>query len=92
MATIIRTRVVAHGTVQGVFFRDTCRRTAKAAGVAGWVRNRPDGAVEAVFEGTDAQVAAMVAWCRTGPPTARVLHLEAHTERVEGLTSFEIRR
>ncbi|MGH3491592.1 MAG: acylphosphatase [Actinopolymorphaceae bacterium] len=92
MATIIRTRVVAHGTVQGVFFRDTCRRTAKAAGVAGWVRNRPDGAVEAVFEGTDAQVAAMVAWCRTGPPTARVLRLEAHTERVEGLTSFEIRR
>lgn len=91
MATIIRARVVAHGTVQGVFFRDTCRRAARAAGVTGWVRNRPDGAVEAVFEGTDAQVGAMVDWCRAGPPTARVLRFEAHTERVEGLTSFEVR-
>jgi acylphosphatase len=92
MATIVRTRVVAHGMVQGVFFRDTCRRAAKAAGVTGWVRNRRDGTVEAVFEGSDAQVGAMVDWCRAGPPTARVVRLEAHTERVEGLTSFEIRR
>ncbi|MEQ4207168.1 acylphosphatase [Actinopolymorpha sp. B9G3] len=92
MSAIIRTRVVARGRVQGVFFRDSCRRAANAAGVAGWVRNRHDGAVEAVFEGTEVQVATMLDWCRTGPPTAQVLHLESHDERVEGLTSFEIRR
>jgi acylphosphatase len=92
MAALIRTRVVAHGMVQGVFFRDSCRRAAKAAGVAGWVRNRHDGTVEAVFEGTEDQVGTMLDWCRSGPPMARVLHLEAHDERAEGLTSFEIRR
>ncbi|HZC27667.1 MAG TPA: acylphosphatase [Actinopolymorphaceae bacterium] len=88
----IRTHVVVNGVVQGVFFRDSCRRTATRLGVAGWVRNRRDGAVEAVFEGADAQVRAMVDWCRSGPPMARVDHLDARTEAPEGLASFEIRR
>lgn len=91
-APTIRTHVIVNGVVQGVFFRDTCRRTASRLGVAGWVRNRHDGAVEAVFEGADDQVRAMVDWCRSGPPMARVEHLEAHIETPEGLASFEIRR
>jgi acylphosphatase len=91
-AQLVRTRVVVHGMVQGVFYRDTCRRSASTLGVSGWVRNRRDGTVEAVFEGSDAQVQAMVDWCRKGPPLARVLKIESRRERPEGLTSFEIRR
>ncbi len=89
---VVRIRVVVRGMVQGVFFRDTCRRTAAGCGVAGWVRNRRDGTVEAVFEGPDARVRAMVDWCRDGPPMARVERVESHTETPEGLGSFEIRR
>lgn len=89
---MIRRRVVVHGLVQGVFFRDTTRREAKARGVAGWVRNRPDGTVEAVFEGEPDAVAALVEFCRQGPPRARVERLEEREERPEGLTGFEIRR
>ncbi len=91
-AQLVRTRVVIHGMVQGVFYRDTCRRSASSLGVAGWVRNRRDGTVEAVFEGGDAQVQAMVDWCRTGPPLARVLEVESRRERPEGLAGFQIRR
>jgi acylphosphatase len=91
-AQLVRTRVVVHGMVQGVFYRDTCRRSASSLGVAGWVRNRRDGTVEAVFEGSDAQVQAMVDWCHSGPPLARVLKVESRRERPEGLAGFEIRR
>ncbi|MET1002244.1 MAG: acylphosphatase [Acidimicrobiia bacterium] len=69
---MIRVRVVVTGRVQGVWFRESCREQARANGVAGFVRNRADGAVEAEFEGPDAAVARMVAWCREGPPRARV--------------------
>jgi acylphosphatase len=67
-----RVRVVVRGRVQGVFFRASCRRRASDLGLAGWVRNRADGAVEAVFEGEPGAVEAMLAWCREGPPDASV--------------------
>lgn len=86
-----RTRVVVSGMVQGVFFRDTCRRTAESAGVAGWVRNRSDGTVEAVFEGPAEAVEAMVAWCRHGPRHARVSDVTTHPEQPEGAPTFRIR-
>jgi acylphosphatase len=77
--------------VQGVFFRDTIRRQAAAHGVAGWVRNRPDGTVEAVFEGDPEAVEAMLAFCHEGPRGARVDRVEISDEEPEGLTSFEVR-
>ena len=70
---VIRRRVVAHGRVQGVFFRDTCRRQALAYSVSGWVANREDGAVEAVFEGEPYAVKAMVDWARRGSVHATVI-------------------
>ena len=87
---MVRRRVVAHGRVQGVFFRDSTRRRAEAAGVAGWVSNRPDGAVEAVFEGEPAQVEALVEFCRRGPGRAEVERLEESEEQPEGLAGFRI--
>lgn len=88
---MIRRRVVVHGDVQGVFFRDSCRGEAAAAGVTGWVRNRSDGAVEAVFEGDDATVESLSDWCRTGPPHARVDRVDVTEEQPEGDTAFEVR-
>src|ERR671916_787681 len=67
MADVERRRVTVHGEVQGVFFRDSTREEAERRGVAGWVTNRSDGAVEAVFEGERAAEAAMVDFCREGP-------------------------
>ena len=87
----IRIRVVIHGRVQGVFFRDTTGREAVAHGVAGWVRNRSDGAVEAVFEGDSEAVEAILAFCREGPPGARVDRVDASEEGSAGLTGFEVR-
>ena len=86
-----RKRVVVDGYVQGVFFRDSCQREAARVGVAGWVRNRNDGAVEAVFEGADDAVDAMVRWCRTGPPRARVERVQVVDEGPEGLTRFTVK-
>ena len=82
---------MAHGRVQGVFFRDTVRRRAESLGVAGWVANRDDGAVEAVFEGPDEAVEAMVELCRRGPGRAEVTRLEVTDEEPEGLGGFRIR-
>lgn len=82
---------MVNGRVQGVFFRDTARRGAESAGVAGWVRNTPDGAVEAVFEGDPASVDQMVEFCRRGPSRAEVTGIEVVDEEPEGLTGFEIR-
>ncbi|OEJ36063.1 acylphosphatase [Streptomyces subrutilus] len=80
------------GTVQGVFFRDTCRREALAQGVSGWVRNLPGGEVEALFDGGEGAVEAMVRWARTGPPTADVRAVEVHEEAApEELRGFEVR-
>lgn len=85
-----RTRVVVSGSVQGVFFRDSCRRAADAAGVAGWVRNCSDGTVEAVFEGPAAAVDRMVEWCRHGPRHARVSGVRTYPEQPTGALGFRI--
>jgi acylphosphatase len=87
---VVRTRVVVSGLVQGVFYRDTCRREARRGGVAGWVRNRPDGTVEAVFEGPRESVDRMVEWCRRGPSRARVRALTTLPEEPEGLREFVV--
>jgi len=87
---VIRRRVIVHGFVQGVFFRDTVRRRALAAGVAGWVRNNPDGTVEAVFEGERDRVERLVALCREGPRGSRVDRVEVIVEEPESATGFHI--
>jgi acylphosphatase len=87
----MRKRVVVHGRVQGVFFRDSTRERADGAGVAGWVSNRSDGAVEAVFEGDGGAVERMVDWMRSGPSRAKVERAEVTEEEPEGLGSFEVR-
>ena len=79
------------GRVQGVFFRDTCRRRAQSAGVAGWVQNRADGRVEALFEGPPAAVEALVEWCREGPPQAVVERVEIFDEDLSGARGFRLR-
>jgi acylphosphatase len=86
-----RKRVVVTGRVQGVFFRDTIRRRAEATGVSGWVGNRSDGAVEAVFEGDEAAVDELVEFCRRGPSRAEVAAVEVTDEEPEGLTGFQVR-
>ena len=88
---MIRRRVIVHGRVQGVFFRDSTRRMAQQRGVAGWVSNRSDGAVEAVFEGDAGAVERLVAFTREGPRGAQVERVEVSEEEPEGLTSFSIR-
>jgi acylphosphatase len=82
--------VVVHGLVQGVFFRDTLRRRADAAGVAGWVRNNRDGTVEAVLEGDGAAVDRLVDFCRRGPRGALVERIEVVEEEPEGLAGFRV--
>jgi acylphosphatase len=74
-----RVQVVVSGYVQGVGFRASCARQAIALGVTGWVRNRWDGSVEALFEGEAAAVDAMVRWCHDGPPMAHVTRVEMST-------------
>jgi acylphosphatase len=87
----VRRRVVVQGRVQGVFFRDTVRRMAASRGVTGWVCNRHDGAVEAVFEGEPDAVESMVDFCRGGPRGAEVDRVETFDEEPEGLTGFAVR-
>ncbi|TAM66108.1 MAG: acylphosphatase [Microbacteriaceae bacterium] len=77
---MIRRRVLVRGRVQGVGFRYSCAIEARAHDVGGWVRNRPDGAVEALFEGAEADVGALVEWMRTGPPWAHVRSVEVTQE------------
>jgi acylphosphatase len=76
-----RARVVARGRVQGVFFRAETRDRARSLGLAGWVRNNPDGTVEAVFEGERERIEAMVEWCRRGPSLAHVDDLRVDWEQ-----------
>lgn len=87
----VRVRVVVLGRVQGVWFRDSCRERARAEKVAGWVRNRSDGAVEAEFEGSRASVDRMVAWCREGPPRARVDRVDVTGIAPSGEAGFRVR-
>jgi acylphosphatase len=88
---LIRRRVVVRGRVQGVWFRQSTREHARSHGVAGWVRNLPDGTVEAVLEGPTKAVQRMVRFCETGPARADVDRIEQHDEAPEGLSGFEIR-
>jgi acylphosphatase len=85
-----RAHVLVSGRVQGVFFRASCAEQARARGLTGSVRNTTDGRVDATFEGDDAMVDAMVAWCREGPPWARVESVEVQEERPEGDREFVI--
>jgi len=90
MSDVIRRRVVIEGRVQGVGFRVACAREARAAGVAGTVRNLAAGDVEAVFEGPPGRVDALVAWCRRGPSHARVDAVRVTDGVPTGVTDFRI--
>jgi acylphosphatase len=85
-----RRRVVVHGFVQGVGFRFAVERAARSRGVAGWVRNQPDGTVEAVFEGGPEAVAALVDFCREGPRGAEVERVDVVSESPDGLAGFRV--
>ena len=88
---MVRYRVLISGQVQGVFFRDTCRRMAREHGVSGWARNLPNGQVEAVFEGRTEDVDRLVDWARRGPSRAVVAGVAVQAEPPEGLSTFLIR-
>jgi acylphosphatase len=92
MSEIKRRRLVIHGRVQGVNFRNSVRRCALGAGVAGWARNLRGGSIEVVLEGADEAVAGVEAFCRAGPSHARVESVDVREETPEGLGSFEVRR
>lgn len=88
----IRAHVFISGLVQGVYFRDSARREAQRHGVTGWIRNLPDGRVEAVFEGRPKDVEALVAWCHHGPPHARVERVDVRRGPASGeFTTFQLR-
>jgi acylphosphatase len=89
---VIARRVTVHGRVQGVFFRDSAQDEAERLGVAGWVRNRDDGAVEGWFEGDEDAVKALIDWCHAGgPPRASVQEVDAEDVPPEGHDGFSIR-
>lgn len=88
--TEIRRRVVVTGRVQGVYYRDSCRQMAGRLGVRGWVRNRPDGAVEAALEGDAEAVAQLIDWCRVGPSRAVVTDVRVAEEEPTGELSFRV--
>ena len=90
MTEVTARRVLISGRVQGVFFRDSCARRARSEGVAGWVRNRADGRVEAWFEGHSQPVEKMITWCREGPPRAEVDGIEVLEESPASLNAFRI--
>lgn len=83
--------MVVSGKVQGVFFRQRTIRLARSLGCAGWVMNRPDGRLEAVFEGPEDAVERLVAWCKEGPELAAVEEVEVVEEEPEGLEGFDVR-
>jgi acylphosphatase len=87
-----RARVRVSGNVQGVFFRDSTREKATQLGLAGWVKNLPDGRVEALFEGPSERVREMVRWCEEGPSHAEVEGVDVvYEETGEDLGGFEVR-
>jgi acylphosphatase len=87
----VRRRVVAHGQVQGVFFRASVEKLAHNHGLAGWARNRADGAMEACFEGPEHAVEQLVAFCADGPENARVTRLDVIEEEPQGIAGFRTR-
>ncbi len=88
---MVRRRVIVHGRVQGVWFRESARRLAERERVAGWIRNNADGTVEAAFEGEPQGVERLVDFCRLGPPAARVDRAEVVEEPPQHETAFEVR-
>lgn len=90
MERIVRRRIIVSGHVQGVFFRDSCRRRAADLGVAGTVENRDDGTVEVVAQGEPEAVEQLVKWCRTGPPRAAVSGVDVGVEEPSALDGFRI--
>jgi acylphosphatase len=87
-----RAHLYISGRVQGVFFRAATADEARRRGLSGWVRNRLDGRVEAVFQGEPSSVAAMVSWCHNGPPHARVDSVVADEgEPLEDLDEFDVK-
>ena len=86
----MRKRVIVHGRVQGVFFRDTTRRLAESRGVSGWVRNNPDGSVEAAFEGEPDAVEEMVRFAHQGPRGAAVERVDVVDDEPQEATGFRI--
>ncbi len=91
MTERIARRVVVHGRVQGVFFRECTSQEAARHGVAGWVANRPDGTVEAHFEGDRAAVRALVRWSRVGPRHAAISHVDVSEVAPSGMAGFSVR-
>ncbi len=92
MAELVRANVVISGKVQGVFFRMETLEEARKTGVSGWVKNKQDGTVEAVFEGEKALVDSVIQWCRQGPPVSRVDNVDIEWEPYTGkFTGFSIR-
>lgn len=92
MAELVRAHVVISGRVQGVFFRMETLEEARKTGVSGWVKNKQDGTVEAVFEGEKALVDSVIQWCRQGPPVSRVDNVDIEWEPYTGkFTGFSIR-
>jgi len=88
---VVRYRVVVTGRVQGVWYRESCRRTADALGVNGWVRNRADGSVEAAVEGPPSAVDRLLDWMREGPPRAVVVRVDPRPEDPAGDRDFTVR-
>lgn len=86
-----RVHVIIYGRVQGVWFRAHTKEIADKLGIKGWVRNLPDGSVEAVFEGNEKSIEEMIKWCHQGPPLARVDRVEINYEEPKGERNFEIR-
>ena len=87
----IRLRLIIRGRVQGVWFRDSTRREAVSLGLAGWVRNLPDGSVETVIEGPEDRVRRLASWCGKGPPSAKVSRVDETREPYEGeFAGFDI--
>ena len=86
-----RVHVRVRGRVQGVFFRAEARGRAESLGLGGWIRNAPDGSVEAVFEGDEQRVDSMVEWCRRGPSGAHVDDVDVEAEEPTGETGFDVR-
>jgi len=91
MAVPVSAHVFVSGRVQGVFYRSETARAAQKLGVTGWVRNLPDGRVEAMFEGPQAAVESMIRWCHQGSSAAKVSNVEVNYGQSEGLEDFEIR-